>query len=310
MDAIHIVALDERFAMILFPAFAALTASLGWATGAVLAQAPARALGTFEFTRIQLLACSAIVAAGCAGLGLWGSVSWGQWPAFAASIVIGILLGNLAMIECLRLGGPRRMELLLSLKAPVVGVMAFAWLGEVPNIPDLIGAALALCGVALAILYGSNAQSASDRTHGRLALIVLLGLLATGCQGAGFLIVKPAMLDGTPPLAITAIRLLGAAFLISLVALWPAPALRSHQPLTPALLARTILPGFIGYGVSSSLLLYAMSVMDAGIAAVLGSMSPVLVLPIIWIKERVAPRLPALLGAALAVAGSAVIGLL
>ncbi|MGI3185612.1 DMT family transporter [Nioella aestuarii] len=296
--------------MILFPALAALIASLGWATGAVLAQPPARALGTFEFTRIQLLACSAIVAAGCTGLGLWGSVAWGHWPAFAASIVIGILLGNLAMIECLRLGGPRRMELLLSLKAPVVGLLAFAWLGEVPNTPDLIGAALALCGVALAILYGSNARSASDQTHGRMAMIVLLGLLATGFQGVGFLIVKPAMLDGTPPLAITAIRLLGAAFLISLVALWPSPAFRSHRPLTPTLLARTVLPGFIGYVVSSSLLLYAMSVMDAGIASVLGSLSPVLVLPIIWIKEGVAPRSPALLGAGLAVAGSAMIVLI
>ena len=104
--------------MIILPILAALGASFGWAAGIVLAQQPAQQLGSFEFTRIQLIACSAILAAICSGLGYWQSVDWSHWPAFAASICIGIILGNLAMIECLRRGGPRRTELLLSLKAP------------------------------------------------------------------------------------------------------------------------------------------------------------------------------------------------
>ncbi len=293
--------------MLILPAFAALAASFGWATGIVLAQRPARMIGAFEFTRIQLIACAAILGVICSFFGYWQTVAWSHWPAFGLSICFGILLGNLAMIECLRRGGPRRTELLLSLKAPIVAVLAFLWLGETPSILDLAGAGVALFGVSLAIFFGGNEASRSDEMRGSMTSIVLLGVAATAFQGFGFLIMKPAMLAGTEPLAASAIRLLGAAFVISLLALWPARVFRSQARMTPALLGRTILPGFIGYGISSSLLLYAFAMTDAGVAAVLGSLSPVLVLPILWMKEGQAPRPQALAGAVLAVSGTAFI---
>lgn len=293
--------------MLILPVLAAIGASTGWATGIVLAQWPARQLGAFEFTRIQLIACSAILAAGVSGFGLWQTVRWEFWPSFTASIGIGIVLGNLAMIECLRRGGPRRTELLLSLKAPLVGVMAYLWLNETPSANDLLGAGIALSGVAIAVFFGSDERSESDVATGTLATIIMLGVAATAFQGFGFLVMKPAMLAGTDPLAASAIRLLGAAFLISIVALWPARAFKPQASVTPYLLGRTILPGFIGYGVSSTLLLYAFATFDAGIAAVLGSLSPVLVLPILWLKEGILPRPQAILGAAMTVMGTSVI---
>ncbi|AZV80192.1 EamA family transporter [Parasedimentitalea marina] len=293
--------------MLILPILAAVSASFGWATGIVLAQRPAKALGAFEFTRIQLIACSAIVAVICSALGYWPSVKWSYWPSFAASICVGIVLGNLAMIECLRQGGPMRTELLLSLKAPLVAVMAYLWLQEVPSGTDIFGAGVTLLGVCLAVFFGGNEGSDSDVTTGRMAIILLLGVTATGFQGFGFLIMKPAMLAGTEPLAASAIRLLGAALLISVIALWPAKTFRGHSELSPSLLGWVILPGFIGYGVSSSLLLYAFANFDAGIAAALGSLSPVLVLPILWQKEGLVPRFQAVCGAILAVIGTAII---
>ena len=296
--------------MLALPVSAAVAASFGWAAGIVLAQRPAQMLGSFEFTRIQLIACSAILAIMCSGLGYWQSVVWSYWPSFAASIFFGIVLGNLAMIECLRRGGPRRTELLLSLKAPVVAVMAYTWLQEMPSKMDLLGACLTLAGVILAVFFGSNKHSESDATTGRISTIAVLGLAAAGFQGFGFLIMKPAMNAGTEPLAASAIRLLGAALLISVVALWPAKAFRGRCELTPRLLGRTILPGFIGYGVSSSLLLYAFANFDAGIAAVLGSLAPIIVLPLLWLKEGLMPKGQAIFGALLAVFGTAVIVIL
>lgn len=293
--------------MILLPILAALGASAGWATSVVLAHGPARHLGAFEFTRIQLIACSAILAALCSGLGYWSTVAWAYWPAFGMSICIGIVLGNLAMIECLRRGGPRRTELLLSLKAPLVAGMALVWLGETPSAADLLGAGVTLCGVGLAVGFGGKERTATEAIDGTLWTVVLLGLAATACQGFGFLVMKPAMLAGTEPLAASAIRLLGAAFVISIVALWPRRRHAEHPDMTPALLGRTILPGFIGYGVSSTLLLYAFANFDAGVAAVLGSLSPVLVLPILWLKDGTRPHPTAIIGAALAVAGTAII---
>lgn len=289
------------------PVLAAISASLGWASGIVLAQKPARQLGAFEFTRVQLLACAAILCVACSVLRLWPTVAWQHWPELAASILIGIVLGNLAMIECLRLGGPRRTEVLLALKAPLVAGMAFLMFGEVLSVSDVLGGFLVLVGVLTAILWGGIPRSDSDRLAGAHVRVILLGLLAAGCQGFGFLVMKPAMLSGTDPIAASAIRLTGAAFAISLAALWPSAALQGRTSMSPSLLFQTILPGFIGYGLSSTLLLFAYAHLDAGIAAILGSLSPVLVLPIIWLKEGHQPRTPAFIGAGLAVAGAAVI---
>jgi drug/metabolite transporter (DMT)-like permease len=293
--------------LIFFPVMASLAASCGWAVGIVIAQAPARALGAFEFTRIQLIACSMIVSLVCAVLGYWRSVDWNAWPAFALSICLGIFLGNLAMIECLRRGGPQRTELLLCLKAPIVAGMAYFWLGEVLQPADLAGTACILAGIGLAIFYGHDRSADSDRVTGGLLPVLLLGFGAATCQGFGFLIVKPVLLSGTEPLAVSAVRLLGAALLISVIGLWPTRVFRPRTEVTPGLVMHTILPGFIGYVVSSSLLLYAFANMHAGLAAVLGSLSPVFVLPILWLKNQRLPRPQAIAGAALAVAGATVI---
>ena len=291
----------------LLPALAATTASLGWATGIVLAQRPAQLLGAFAFTRIQLIACSAIMVLLCTLLGYWSSVSWQHWPAFLSSTCIGIILGNLAMIACLRRGGPRRTELLLSLKAVLVTLMAFFWFNEIPSTSDLIGSGITLTGVLIAVAFNGSSAAESDRLNGSLATTLLLGLFATACQGFGFLALKPALLAGTEPLAATAIRLLGAALIISLIALWPASTLKARQTITPALLRQTILPGFIGYGVSSSLLLYAFAHLDSGVATVLGSLSPILVLPILWLKDKIPPPTSGVVGALIAVIGTSII---
>ncbi len=293
--------------MFFIPASAAILASVGWAVGIVLAQGPARTLGAFEFTRVQLIACAAIMAAICSLLGYWPTIIASHWAAYGVSIGFGIILGNLAMIECLRRGGPRRTELLLSLKAPIIALMAYFWLGETLSPPHLIGGGVVLCGIVIATQFGDTRRWRTDETIGHPAWIPILGILATTFQGLGFLIMKPAMQMGTEPIAISAVRLLGAAFLITVIALWPAKIFRAPVEPTPGLISRTILPGFIGYGVSSSILLYAFANFDAGLAALLGSLSPVLVLPILWIKERRPPSKHALAGGVLSVIGTSII---
>lgn len=289
--------------MVFLASAAGVSASLGWAGGSLLAHAPARALGSFTFTWIQLAACALILSAASGAAGLWGQVAWAHWPAFAISSVVGILAGNLAMIACLRAGGPRRTELLLAFKAPFVAVMAWLWLGEQPAVRDAAGALLVLAGIFLAIAPDGR----EDQGRAVLRKAAALGVFATACQAIGFLSLKPALLDGTPVLAASAIRLSLAALLISLAG----TAVRSRRQALSAvplgLALRTVVPGFLGYGVSSTLLLFAFANLDAGLAAVLGSLSPVLVLPLLWLLHRQRPGLRASAGALLAVAGGAVI---
>lgn len=284
---------------------AAAGASCGWATGMMLAHAPARQLGAFEFTRIQLLASGFAMGLLAAFLGYWPSVTWEEWPAFLISILLGVILGNLAMVECLRRCGPRETELVISLKAPLVALMAFLWFGETLALPDLAGGAVVLVGIGLAVMSG---QSRTERAPGgNVGAVLFFGGLAAASQGIGFLTLKPAMLAGSEPVALSAVRLLGAALVISLVALWPTATAKASVTLTPVLLIRTVIPGLIGYGVSTSLLLYAFAHTEAGIAAVLGSLSPVLILPMTWVAEGRRSSPQACIGALLSVLGSAII---
>ncbi|WP_299873806.1 DMT family transporter [uncultured Sulfitobacter sp.] len=264
---------------------AALLASVGWASAIVLAERPARALGAFDFTRIQLIICATAACGICTAFGLWQSVQLSDWPAYAVSACVGVIIGNLAMVGCLRLGGPRRAELLVSMKALVIGVIAFFWFGELPDPLELLGAALVLIGILLAI-----APDPEERRHAApLWQVIALGVIATVSQSLGFLVVKPALTAGADPIAVTAIRLSGAAVLIALAAPVLGARLATGAAKTPGMIAAAAVPGLMGYVLCSSLLLYALANMDAAVASVLGSLSPVLVLPILWRRNGARP---------------------
>lgn len=171
--------------MLFLAVCAAVAASAGWAVGMVIAEAPARRLGAVAFTRIQLIACAALLTALCAWFGQWSSVIWGYWPAYAASAILGVVVGNLAMIECLRRGGPRRTELLMTLRAPLAAAMAALWLGDVPSAAAMAGGAVVLAGVCFAIQFGGEDRSAGRQGADAQVAVVGFGVLAAAAQGLG-----------------------------------------------------------------------------------------------------------------------------
>src|ERR1700694_825408 len=109
---------------------AALGRSLLWALGSLIAHRPATQLGAFEFTRTQLISSFALLIVVVTALNGWQSVTWVHWPSFVAAGLIGVLFTNLAMIACLRRGGPRRMQVLVSMSATVGALLGVLFLGE------------------------------------------------------------------------------------------------------------------------------------------------------------------------------------
>lgn len=286
---------------------AALGASFTWAAAGLIAHVPALRLGSFEFTRVQLISSSAILIALVTVAGGWATVDWGHWPGFAGSVLFGVLLSNLAMAACLRRGGPRRTQLLMAMNAPISAILGYWLLGETLSLSALVGAGLAFAGLCLAILYGRSDKKGLEPVEGTLSGVILFGLAAAAFHAVGLIALKPVLLSGTDPLAASALRTGGGAFAISLIALWPA---KSFEPLLKPdarLVAWTILPGVMGYVVAVSLLLYALANFNTGIAAVLGSLSPVLILPMIWLTSGASPRVEAWAGALLVVCGIALI---
>ena len=289
----------------------ALTAALGastcWAVGSLIAHRPATQLGAFEFTRTQLISSFALLIVIVTAFNGWQSITWAHWPSFVTASLIGVVFTNLAMIACLRRGGPRRMQLLVSMSAPFAALLGFLFLGESMSPRKLIGVGLAFSGLLLAILFGRPGQHRIEEVQGSLAVVIALGLFAAICHAVGLIALKPALLAGTDPLAATALRTGGGALVISVVALWPAEAFVTPTKRTPGVVLGEILPGFVGYVAAVSLQLYALRSYDAGIVAVLSSMAPVVMLPMIWIMSGDPPPLSAWLGAILAVLGAGII---
>lgn len=292
--------------MSVLASMAALAASFSWAAGAILAYTPAARLGAFEFTRTQLVSSSALLLLIVTLVGGWSSVSWVHWPNFAASSLIGVVLGNLAMVACLRRGGPRRTQLLMSLSVPLAMVLGSLLLGETIPLTKAAGAALVLGGVGLAIMYGRGAV-VLEPLQGPVKWVIILGFLAAMCQAIGLIALKPALLAGTDPLAASALRTGGGALVMTIVGLWPAAVFQPMTKPTGRVVLAAIIPGFLGYIVAVSLLLYAVRSHEAGIAVALGSIAPVIMLPMIWLTSKRPPALQAWFGVCLVIVGTGLI---
>lgn len=162
-----------------------------------------------------------------------------------------------------------------------------------------------LAGIGLAIFYGRERATGLEQQHGPLVVVAAFGLAAATCQAIGLIALKPALLSGTDPLAASALRTLGGAAAITLLALWPAPSFESATARTGKLVAWAIAPGLLGYVVAVSLMLYALRSHETGMVAVCGSLSPVLMLPMIWLSTGQCPPRRAWAGACLVIVGLA-----
>jgi len=84
-------------------------------------------------------------------------------------------------------------------------------------------------------------------------------------------------------------------------------AARATQAPTLRVLGQTALNGFIAMGIGMTLVLLALEQGDVGMVAILSSVSPILVLPLLWLQLKRAPAPGAWLGAILTVVGTALI---
>jgi len=117
------------------------------------------------------------------------------------------------------------------------------------------------------------------------------------------------MEQGVDPVTISALRVgVSACFLLTLGSLWQhrkTETLRHH--LTWRLLVWVGGSGFVGMALGMSLLLFALAGGAAGIVTTLSATTPVMMLPLLWLKARERPALGSWVGAALTVIGSGIL---
>ncbi len=115
------------------------------------------------------------------------------------------------------------------------------------------------------------------------------------------------MASGADPFVASMVRVGIAALCLSILIALPIPSVKPKGPLTLQVAAITALTGFIALAIGMTLLLFALSGGKVGIVSTLSATSPVIILPMIWLRTGERPAAGAWAGAALVVSGMALL---
>ncbi len=286
---------------------AALGTATCWAMTGLIAADAVRALGPFHFNLWRqgfvTLVLLAVVAAG----GLWSGLDGWTVAVLAVSGVVGILLGDTFNFAAVGRMGPRRAGAVFALNAPMAALLGWALLGESLGGQAALGIGLTAAGVAVAILGRPRANAHRlESLTGTLLPGLAFGLLAALGQAAGSLIARPVMTAGLDPWLASLVRVGASGLAMGIVAAtpWAPPRPQAVSRLVVGLTAATAL---IGLFLGMTLFLYALQGSQTGIIATLSATSPVIILPLLWLRTGQRPTATSWLGAAMAVAGLALI---
>lgn len=290
------------------PEALALVAAACWAIAALFSAPAAMRLGAFAFSRWRMLFAALLLWGIALGTGGWRSLDASAFGLLALSGLIGIFIGDTALFACMNRLGPRRSGVLFATHALFSAVFAWLFLGESLLGWALLGSGLLVGGVMLAILKGRRDDEAHawEQIRGRLVIGVALGLLAALCQSVATLMLKPLMSSGIDAIAGSAMRMSTAFAAHALLVLFWQRA-RAAQPMRWREAGQIFASAAIAMALGMTLILQAMQHGQAGLVAILSSVTPIVVLPLLWLVYRRLPAWGAWAGAVLAVAGTALI---
>jgi drug/metabolite transporter (DMT)-like permease len=216
-----------------------------------------------------------------------------QWKWLALSGIIGFVIGDLLLFQAFVVVGARIAMLMMALAPPFAALIGWWILDEVLSPMSWLGMAITMCGIVIVILKREKTEENGKivkkikSSHSITGILLALGG-ALG-QAAGLVISKKGMGD-YDAFSASQIRVLtgmvGFIILFFFMRRWPKvwQAVK-HKPA----MKRITLGAFFGpfLGVSFSLL--AVQNTQAGIAATLMAISPVLIIPpaILLFKEKV-----------------------
>lgn len=276
------------------------------ASGMLIAELTGR-VHVLRLARWQLTAAFLMTAAASLVLGGWRSLTAMELGYLAASSLFGIVIASTTYFATIYAIGPRRTALLFSLTSPFALALGYVALGETIGLRQGAGIVLVLAGIVMAIgLPGRSSPDAGDKASW---IGITLGIVTALGQALGSLFARPAMAAGVEPFTAMAVRAgLGAIFFTAL-ALLPLPAWKRPYVFDPKTLSIAVIGAFLGTGLGMSLLMAALAHGNVGIVSTLSSMTPVVILPMVWARTGKTPAAMAWAGAGLAVAGTALISL-
>ena len=287
---------------------AALATACCWTISALAFQDAGRRVGSLPVNLIRLAMAVFILGAftwATRGTPLPTDASLHAWVWLSLSGLVGFTVGDLCLFRAFVLVGARISMLIMTLVPLFTTIFGFLVMHEVLTPTQLAGMALTIIGVSSVVL---ERRRDANGVIERLPLGgILLALGGSVGQALGLVLAKFG-LGPYSAFASTQIRVLaglvGFAVVFTATRRWPRvrAALADRQAMS-----LTGIGAFFGPFLGVSLSLLAVQFTEAGVAATLMSLAPILIIPvaIIFYREHVAWQ--AAVGAAVAVGGSALL---
>jgi len=289
--------------------FAALSAAMLWTFASVLFTTVGKRIGPFNLNAIRMAIGSLLLLVTHYFLSgsFFPSVSNIQFFYLAVSGIIGLAMGDFTYFGALIAIGPRKTTLIYSM-APIFSLIGgYFILMEMPSLLSLLGVFLVLIGVWVVIIEREGEEEEKrNKIKG-----VLLGITAAASQGIGVVISKYGMLKiGNPvePISATLIRIVVATAVIWIaLLLWKKPQdiIRTFQDTYAMKL--TILASFIGPFLGLWFSMISINYAQVGIASTLMSLTPVMIIPVMYFLYGEKTNARGILGVIIAVVGVAMI---
>jgi len=287
---------------------AALGTAACWAVTSMAFESAGKRIGSLAVNLIRLVLALIPLTLFCAlqrGQALPTDATVHAWLWLSASGLVGFTFGDLCLFRAFVVVGARVSVLLMALVPPFTALLGLLILGERLSVLDWAGMALTVAGVTWVVRERAPDVKGKLRDLPRSG--ILLGIGGAFGQALGLVMSKQGMGD-YHPIAATQIRVVagiaGFALLFVFIGWWP----RVISAVTDRVaMARTSLGAFFGPFLGVSLSLVAIQQTEAGVAATLMALVPVMIIPLtVFVrKERVTAR--SVLGSVVAVCGAALL---
>jgi drug/metabolite transporter (DMT)-like permease len=288
----------------------ALAAALCWSISLVLfkrseATVTPQAMNLFK----NVLACALLIATlPVIGVSIDFDRSQEDWWRLIASGVLGIAIADTLILTALRDLGAGLLAIVDTSYAPTIILFSVLVLGEPLGVGFLLGGALVLAGVVLAVSSRKpdpEEEDEEERPHKRRGVVV--GVLGIVAMALGVVLAKPALERGHL-VEVTLVRLIaGIVIQMGVVSLFPTLR-RELSVFKPSPVWRTLVPASVlGSYLAMLLWLGGFKWTSASVASVLNQLSSVMTIGLAWLvlKERITGR--HVVGALFAVSGAVVV---
>lgn len=284
----------------------ALGAALSWSVSGLFGHAPSVALGSLHFNRIRMVVASLWLLPMVALSGGFGQFEHQHIVPIILSSLVGVVLGDYFLFISMQRIGPRLTAVLFAVNAPLAAILAVLFLDESLDSIIILAIIIGFSGIILAILFGKRQDNTHiwERVVPPMWIGIGAGLMAAFGQAAGVLILRPVMSAGADPFMASFIRVIVAALV--LWALYPFDKSSHHKPIIPTgkIGLHILGNGFFGLSFGVALMLMALETGPVAEVTLLASISPVLILPIIWWQTKSRPTAGAFIGAGLVIISS------